>query len=104
MNCVNCYSDAVYLYSPNGTRKIPYCVTHLPAFVRRSKLMTTIEKAEGYDANLAAAILNVKKTSPKKSTKVTIDKSTVVEEDIELNSIENDTTEEVDNESEPGLG
>lgn len=98
--CANCDAVATSVYSLTNDVYTLYCEKDIPNFLRGTGRITTLAT----DESLASEIQQVAKVSAKKTKTTTIDKSDVVAEDVELNSIENDTTEEVDNESESGLG
>jgi hypothetical protein len=97
--CANCDAVATSVYSITNNLYVLYCEKDIPSSLRGSGSVTTLTT----DETLAAEFQQVATVSAKNTKTTTIDKSDVVEEDVELNSIENDTTEEVDNESESGL-
>ena len=46
MNCANCSNEAIYVYEAPGVRKVVYCHTCLPSFLRplaKSGLLPTTE-------------------------------------------------------------
>jgi hypothetical protein len=103
-NCANCRDSALYIYEPVEGHQIFFCGKHLPGFIRRAGIAKAAELVPDFSEQLAVVEKEIAKNSPKKSTKVTIDKSEVVSEEVELDSIPNETTEEeVTDERDPGL-
>jgi len=103
-NCANCAESALYIYEPVEGRQTFFCGKHLPGFVRRAGVAKAAELVSDFAEKLADVQKEIAKNSSKKSTKVTIDKSEVAEEVVELDSNPIEATEEeVTDERAPGL-
>lgn len=83
--CANCPNTASYAYKLGATRRILYCASHLPNFLRTQKYAALLEGTEFFESKRQDAVQKLSiprtaKTAPKKKrTRKTTPKVTKVE-------------------------
>jgi hypothetical protein len=90
MKCANCSNPAAYIYQPDVTSEIAYCIKDIPNFLVPQLRAGHLKKVEDFDKNVQDAIDALPKVEEPvveeekaPTTKKSVKKTSAVEPDVE---------------------